>query len=131
MLMNHKNFHFTRIPDKTNDVIFLKSPQTLFLGHFGPFHGHFCPVENFPKKPSSVTHMYGSLTPCQVSEKTNEPNLRELTDRRKDKRTDRERTDRQGSNEQTGGRTNRQTDGQEFNKPNKYISNIFIVLLLA
>ena len=31
MLMNHKNFHFTQIPDKTNDMIFLKSPKTLFL----------------------------------------------------------------------------------------------------
>ena len=27
MLMNHKNFRFTQIPDKTNDMIFLKSPQ--------------------------------------------------------------------------------------------------------
>ena len=34
MLMNHKNFDFTQIPDKTNDVIFLKSPKTMFLGHF-------------------------------------------------------------------------------------------------
>ena len=34
MLMNHKNFHFTQIPEKTNDVIFLKSPKTMFLGHF-------------------------------------------------------------------------------------------------
>ena len=33
MLMNHKNFRFTQIPDKTN-VIFLKGPKTLFLGHF-------------------------------------------------------------------------------------------------
>ena len=30
MLMNHKNFCFTEIPDKTNDVIFLKSPKPLF-----------------------------------------------------------------------------------------------------
>ena len=37
MLMNHKNFDFTQIPDKTNDVIFLKSPKTMFLGHFWPF----------------------------------------------------------------------------------------------
>ena len=37
MLMNHKNFHFTQIPDKTNDVIFLKSPKAMFLGHFWPF----------------------------------------------------------------------------------------------
>ena len=27
MLMNHKNSHFTQIPDKTNDMIFLKSPK--------------------------------------------------------------------------------------------------------
>ena len=37
MLMNHKNFHFTQIPDKNNDVIFLKSPKTMFLGHFWSF----------------------------------------------------------------------------------------------
>ena len=30
MLMNHRNFHFTQIPDKTNNVIFLKSPETMF-----------------------------------------------------------------------------------------------------
>ena len=36
MLMNHKNFHSTQIPDKTNDAIFL-SPKTMFLGHFWPF----------------------------------------------------------------------------------------------
>ena len=34
MLMNHKNFRFTQIPDKTNDMIFLKNLKTLFLGHF-------------------------------------------------------------------------------------------------
>ena len=27
MLMNHKNSDFTQIPDKTNDMIFLKSPK--------------------------------------------------------------------------------------------------------
>ena len=30
MLMNHKNFHFTQILDKTNDIMFLKSPKTMF-----------------------------------------------------------------------------------------------------
>ena len=35
--MNHKNFHFTQIPDKTNDVTFLETPKTMFLGHFGLF----------------------------------------------------------------------------------------------
>ena len=34
MLMNHKNFGFTQIPDKTKDVVFLKSPKAMFLGHF-------------------------------------------------------------------------------------------------
>ena len=37
MLMNHMNFRFTQIPDKTNGMIFLKSPKTLFLGHSWPF----------------------------------------------------------------------------------------------
>ena len=37
MLMNLKNFHLTQIQDKTNDMIFLKSPKTLFLGHFDKF----------------------------------------------------------------------------------------------
>ena len=41
MLMNHNNFCFTQIPDKTNDVIFLKSPKILFLGHFDLFDGDF------------------------------------------------------------------------------------------
>ena len=27
---DHKNFRFTQIPDKTNDMNFLKSPKTLF-----------------------------------------------------------------------------------------------------
>ena len=35
MLMNHNNFHFTQVPDKTNNMIFLQSPKTMFLGHFG------------------------------------------------------------------------------------------------
>ena len=51
MLMNHKKFHFTQIPEKTNDMIFLKSPKTTFLGHF-------CQMRIFSKKSSSVTHNY-------------------------------------------------------------------------
>ena len=87
MLMNHKNFHFTQIPDKTNDVIFLKSPKTMFLGHFWPFLVIFARWGFFPKNPAlSHTTIYGPLTPCQVSEKTNEPILRKLTDRWKDGR---------------------------------------------
>ena len=37
MLMNHKKFNFTQIPDKTNDMIYLKGPKNLFWGHFWPF----------------------------------------------------------------------------------------------
>ena len=37
MLINHKNFHFTQIPDKTNDAIFLKSPKNMIRGHFDNF----------------------------------------------------------------------------------------------
>ena len=34
ILMNHKNFDFTQIPDKTNDMIFLKKSKNHV---FGPF----------------------------------------------------------------------------------------------
>ena len=37
MLISQKNFRFTQISDKTKDKIFLKSPKTLFLGHFWQF----------------------------------------------------------------------------------------------
>ena len=55
MLMNHRNFHFTQIPDKTNDLIFLKSSETMFLGHFWSFlsDGDF-----FPKNWLCHTHNY-------------------------------------------------------------------------
>ena len=55
MLMNHKNFHVTKIPDKTNDMIFLKSPKSMFLGHFWPFvftfakHKHVWAPNTMPK----------------------------------------------------------------------------------
>ena len=57
MLMNHKNFRFTQIPDKTNDMIFLKSPKTLFLGQFWPFLFIFAWWWFFPKNPA-VTGNY-------------------------------------------------------------------------
>ena len=73
MLMNHKNFHFTQIPDKTNDIIFLKSPKTLFLRHFWPFLVIFVRWGFLPKNLAlSHTIICGPLTPCQVSEKTNQ-----------------------------------------------------------
>ena len=49
MLMSHKNFHFTQIPDKTNNVIFLKSPKTLSWGIFDHFWS-FLTDDKFQKK---------------------------------------------------------------------------------
>ena len=49
MLMNRKNFDFTQIPDKTNNVIFLKSQTTMFLGHFWPFLSILAQWRFFPK----------------------------------------------------------------------------------
>ena len=37
MLTNDKNFRFKQIPDKTDEMIFLKSPKNLFLGLLWPF----------------------------------------------------------------------------------------------
>ena len=55
MLMNHNNFHLTQIRGKTNDVIFLNSPKTLLLDHFGPFLVIFTQWVFFSKK--SDCHM--------------------------------------------------------------------------
>ena len=58
ILMNHKNFCFTQIPDKHNNMIFLKSPKLLFLDHFWPFLVIFAQWRFFFKKLGSVTHNY-------------------------------------------------------------------------
>ena len=57
MLMNHKNAHFSQIPDKTNDVIFLESPKTLFWGQFWSFLVIFASWGFFPKN-LAVTHNF-------------------------------------------------------------------------
>ena len=54
MLMNHKNFDFTQIPDKNNGVILFKSPKPCFWAIFD----HFCLMGIFSKKSSSFTHNY-------------------------------------------------------------------------
>ena len=56
-LMNHKKFCFKQIPDKTNDIIFLKSPNPVF-GPFLTIFGHFCQLGIFSKKSGSVTRNY-------------------------------------------------------------------------
>ena len=56
MLMNHKNFHFEQMLDKTNDVIILKSKNHVsmpFLTIFVIFPDR----DFFPKHPA-VTHNY-------------------------------------------------------------------------
>ena len=53
MLMNHNNFRFTEIPDKTNDVIFLKNPKCFWV-----IFGHFCQMRIFSQKIGPVTHNY-------------------------------------------------------------------------
>ena len=59
MLMNHYNFHFTQVPEETNNMIFLKSPKTMFLGRFRSLlpDGEF-----FQKMQLSHTTIYRPLT---------------------------------------------------------------------
>ena len=57
MLTNHKNFHFTQIPDKTNDAIFLKSPKPCFWAIFDHLWS-FLPAGDFFQKNLAVTHNY-------------------------------------------------------------------------
>ena len=85
MLMNHKNFYFTQIPDETNDAIFLKSPKTMFWAIFDIF-GHFWLMGIFSKKSSFVTHnfIWAPNTTLSLKKKTIP---RKLMDRRKDGRT--------------------------------------------
>ena len=61
MLMNHKNLDFTKISDKTNDLIFLKRPKTMFWAIFDDF---FPDGDFFQKIRLSHTTIYGPLTLC-------------------------------------------------------------------
>ena len=53
MLMNHKNLDFTQIPDKANDVIFLKCFWAIF--------GHFYLMEIFFQKIQLHAQLYMGL----------------------------------------------------------------------
>ena len=65
MLINHKNFHLTQIPDKNNDAIFLKSQKTLFWGIFDHFWSFFAPRCISSKNPALLhTTIHGPLTVC-------------------------------------------------------------------
>ena len=63
--------------------------MTWFSYHFWPFLVIFARWGFFPKN-STLSHKikYGSLTPCKVSEKTNDLILGKLTEKGKDGRTD-------------------------------------------
>ena len=87
MLMNHKNFCFTQIPDKTNDMIFWKSLKTLFWDKFWPLLVIFARWGFFPKNPAvACNYIWAPNTMLSFFLKK-EPILRQLTDRRKEGRT--------------------------------------------
>ena len=56
--MNHKNFHFTQIPGKTNDVIFLKVQKPCFWAIFDHL-----PIADFFQKIwlSHITRYYAKV----------------------------------------------------------------------
>ena len=92
MLINHKNFHFTQIPGKTNDMIFLKSPKTMHLAIFDFFFFFFFfffyQLGFFSENSGSATHnLDRPQTPCSVSEKANELVLKKLADRCTERQT--------------------------------------------
>ena len=72
-LANHITLHFRSFLAKTNDSILCKSP---YFGPFWPFWALFTIFEKmriFPKNPAlSLYRIYGPLTSCKISEKTNE-----------------------------------------------------------
>ena len=91
MLMNHKNFHFTQIANKTNDVIFLKSPKTLFWVSLYNFWSFLLNRDFFQKNQAVIHNCIWAPNTMLSSEKTNEPIPRKLTDRQKDGRKDRQK----------------------------------------
>ena len=75
--------------EKTNDSIFFKVSKTLFRAHFGPFWPKKGPRDFFfENRAPSLFSLYGPLTSCKKSEKTNDTILRKTPDRRTDWRTD-------------------------------------------
>ena len=69
-----------------------RNGEKLYFGlYLGPLSRNSGYQFFFKNRASSVTRYHGQLSSCKISEKTNDPILRELSD----------------------GRTDRQTDGQE------------------
>ena len=84
-LANHKTLQFRSFLEKTNDWNLRKSPKTIFLGLFGPFSPFLRKSEFFLKNPAlSLLSIYGPLTSCKISKKSNEPIPRKVRYRRTD-----------------------------------------------
>ena len=49
MLKNHKYSHLASVVDKTNSLIFFKSPKKSVLVLFLTYYKHSSPIVNFPK----------------------------------------------------------------------------------
>ena len=89
--VNHKNFHFTQIPGKTNDVIFLKSPKTVFWAIFDHFWSILPNGDFFQKIRLCHTQLYMDPQHQAKFQKKLMSQFREniRTDGRKDGRMDR------------------------------------------
>ena len=76
MIENHNIFRFKPFLVTSNDSIFHKSPKKTILGTFGQI---WAKPDFFPKNRAlSLFCVYGPLTSCKISEKTNEPILRKV-----------------------------------------------------
>ena len=65
-------FHFKPFTAKSNESILIKIQKTSFLSNFCPILPHYAKIRFFPKiRASSVFIIYGPLTSCKNSEKTN------------------------------------------------------------
>ena len=92
-LANHNTLHFRSFLAKSNDSILSKVQKPyfqVFWGLFGPLLPIFWKIRVFPKNRAlSLFSLYGPLTSCKKSEKTNETILRKtVTDRQTDRQTD-------------------------------------------
>ena len=68
----------------------------------------------------SVTRYYSQLSSCKISEKTNDPILRKLSDGETDRQAGRQ-TQMEG---QTAGRRDRQADGQRYGQMDRWMGVI-------
>ena len=74
------------ISRKTNEPTWENGKKQSFEHDFSPFDPNSDPQFFFHNLTSSVTRYHGQLSSCTISEKTNGPILRKLSDGRKDGR---------------------------------------------